>query len=90
MPIFSTNLRKLFIVKNATKAEPKNPVRIINKSFNSNEKAPFKNINIKAPKIVGMLSKNANFDVSFRFKPISNAPVTVSYTHMTLPTKRIV
>ena len=25
--------------------------------------------------MVGMLNKNANFEVSFRFKPISNAPV---------------
>ena len=63
------------MVKNATKAEPKKPVNIINKSFNSNEYAPLKKINTKAPKMVGMLNKNANFEVSFRFKPISNAPV---------------
>ena len=63
------------MVKNATKAEPKKPVKIISKSFNSNEKAPFKNINTKAPIMVGMLNKNANFEVSLRFKPISNAPV---------------
>ena len=63
------------MVKNATKAEPMKPVKIINKSFNSNKYAPFNNINAKAPKMVGMLNKNANFEVSFKFKPIINAPV---------------
>ena len=63
------------MVKNATNAEPIKPVTIINKSSVEIKKAPYASIKIKAPKMVGMLSKKANFEVSLRFKPIGNAPV---------------
>ena len=63
------------MVINATKAEPINPVSIISMSLNAIEQAPLTSINVKAPKIVGMLNKKANFEASLRFNPIINAPV---------------
>ena len=62
------------MVKNAMTVDPIKPVSRINKSLTSIEYAPLVSISIKAPKIVGMLSKKANFEVSFMFKPTSKAP----------------
>jgi len=57
------------------RAEPINPVSIMSMSLNAIEYAPLASISTKAPKIVGILNKKANFEVSLRFNPIINAPV---------------
>ncbi len=63
------------MVKKAIKAELIKPVNIISMSLDAIEKAPLASISIKAPKMVGMLKRNANFEVSLIFSPIINAPV---------------
>ena len=63
------------MVINATKAEPIKPVSIIIISLDTIEKPPLASISTKAPKIVGMLNKKANLEVSLIFSPIINAPV---------------
>jgi len=62
------------MVKNAMTADPIKPVSKINKSLAAIEYVPLASISIKAPKIVGMLNKKANFEVSFMFKPTRRAP----------------
>ena len=52
------------MVINAIKAEPIKPVRIISISLDPIEKAPLASISIKAPKMVGMLNRKANLEVS--------------------------
>ena len=73
MPIFSTKAKKNLIVKKATNSETKNPINMLTKSKFIWSKSINKKTN--APAIVGMLSKNANFEASFKFNPIKSAPV---------------
>ena len=67
--------KKNLIVKKAKIAEILNPINKLDKLIAPIELKLSINKNISAPSIVGMLSKNANLDASFRFKPIRRAAV---------------
>lgn len=73
--MLSIKAKKSLIVKKAKIAEIEKPINKLIKLRTSNEAMLSIIKKTKAPKIVGMLSKNANFDESFKFKPISSAAV---------------
>ena len=75
IPILSIKAKKNLIVKNAKIAEILNPINKLDKLITSNELKLSISKNISAPSIVGMLSKNANFDASLRLRPIRRAAV---------------
>ena len=75
IPIFSTSLRNNFIVKKAKIIDVKKPMLILSRSKLT--LSLFKSIisKVNAPRIVGIASKNANFEASFRLNPIKRPAV---------------
>ena len=75
MPIFSTKIRKYLIVKKAKILEVRKPTikdaLLILAGYKA--KSPIKKTS--APKIVGIASRKANLEESFKFNPINNAAV---------------
>ena len=67
--------KKNLIVKKAKIAEILNPINKLTKLITSKELKLSISKNINAPSMVGILSKNANLDASFKLRPIRRAAV---------------
>ena len=75
IPIFSTSLRNNFIVKKAKIIDVKKPMIILSRSKLTFPLFKSKMSKVNAPRIVGIASKNANFEASFRLNPIKRPAV---------------
>ena len=75
IPIFSTSLRNNFIVKKAKIIDVKKPMLILSRSKLAFSLFKSKMSKVNAPRIVGIASKNANFEASFRLNPIKRPAV---------------
>ena len=75
IPILSIKAKKNLIVKKAKIAEILNPINKLTKLITSKELKLSISKNVNAPSMVGILSKNANLDASFKLRPIRRAAV---------------
>ena len=75
MPIFSTTFKNIFMVRNAKIIDVKKPILKLSSSKATFSLFKSRTSKVKAPKIVGIASKNANFEASFRLNPIKSPAV---------------
>ena len=75
MPIFSTTFKNIFIVKNAKIIDVKKPILKFKRSKVMVSLFKSRASKVNAPKIVGIASKKANFEASFKLNPIKSPAV---------------
>ena len=75
IPIFSTKIRKYLIVKKATIDEVTKPIINVDILIFAWYRAKSAIKKTSAPSIVGIAKRKANFEESFKFKPIKRAAV---------------
>ena len=75
IPIFSTTLRKSFIVKKAKIIDVTKPTIKFKRLNSTTSVFRSKLSKVNAANIVGIASKNANFEASFKLSPIKSPAV---------------
>ncbi len=75
MPIFSTIFKNILMVKNAKIIDVRKPIIKFSSSKVPLSLLKSRTSKVSAPKIVGIASKKANFEASFKFNPIKSPAV---------------